>query len=46
MSRKSDKLRKIEGIKKREKRNSLRTGRVIEMKIEVAGDNELRGRGD
>ena len=46
MSRKRDKLRKIEGIKKREKRNSLRTGRVIKMKIEVTGDNKLRRRGN
>ena len=41
VSRERDKLSKIKGVKKREKRSRFRAGRVIKMKVEVTGDDEL-----
>ena len=44
VSRKRDKLSKIKGMKKGEKRSRFRAGRVIKVKVEVTSDDELRRR--
>ena len=44
VSRERDKLSKIKGMKKREKRSRFRAGRVIKVKVEVTSDDELRRR--
>jgi len=44
VSRKRDKLRKMKGMKKREKGRGFGAGRVIKVKVEVASDDELRRR--
>ena len=44
VSRKRNKLRKMKGMKKREKGSRFRAGKVVEMKVKVTSDNEFRGR--
>ena len=44
VSRKRNKLRKLKGMKKRQKGSRFRAGKVVKMKVKVTSDNEFRRR--